>query len=94
MVANLEAAMVLVERLDLVGIGRNQGALEVETLHQGRDGGDLVGFFIDRLLSPCRRMAQHQPAVGREGRHQMQQTALTSFRRPAISTYLSCLISN
>ena len=53
------------------GIGRDQGALEIEPLDEGRNGGDLVGFFKYRLLSPCRRMTEHQPAVGREDRHQM-----------------------
>ena len=48
------------------GVDGDQGAFEVEALHQRRDGGDLVGFFVDRLL------AQHQPAVGGEGRDQMQ----------------------
>ena len=27
------------------GIGRDQGALQIEPFHQRRNGGDLVGFF-------------------------------------------------
>jgi hypothetical protein len=48
------------------GIDRDQGALKVEALDEGRNGGDLVRFFIDRLL------AQHQTLVAGEGRDQMQ----------------------
>ena len=48
------------------GIGRDQGTLEIEPFDEGRNGGDLVGFFKYGLLT------KHQPAVGREGRHQMQ----------------------
>src|ERR1700691_1012520 len=110
-VANLEAAVVLVDGLDLLdfgrrrgceiafdlgmkrrlvaldgeqvvgpgiegrlgdgdlaahGIGRDQGTLEIEPLDQSRYRGDLVGFFKYRLL------AKHQPAVGREGGHQVE----------------------
>ena len=48
------------------GIGRDQGTLEIEACDEGRNSGDLVGFFKYSLLT------KHQPAVGREGRHQMQ----------------------
>src|SRR6204780_5145770 len=110
-VANLEAAVVLVDGLDLLdfgrrrgceiafdlgmkrrlvaldgeqvvgpgiegrlgdgdlavhGIGRDQGTLEIEPLDQSRYRGGLVGFFKYRLL------AKHKPAVGREGRHQVE----------------------
>jgi hypothetical protein len=47
-------------------LGDDQGADQIEPLDQGRNGGDLIGFLEYRLL------AEHQPAVGREGRHQMQ----------------------
>ena len=42
------------------------GYPEIEPFDEGRNGGDLVGFFKYHLLT------EHQPAVGREGRHQMQ----------------------
>jgi hypothetical protein len=48
------------------GVDGNQGAFEVEAFQKDWDSGDLVGFFLDRLL------AQHEPAAGGEGRHQMQ----------------------
>jgi len=43
------------------GIDRNQSALEIEALYEGWNGGDLIRFFEDGLLS------DHQPAVGGEG---------------------------
>src|SRR5260370_35764286 len=48
------------------GIGRDQGTLEIEPLDEGRNGGGLVGFLAYRFLT------EHQPAVGRESRYQMQ----------------------
>jgi hypothetical protein len=48
------------------GINRDQGAFEVDAFHERRDGGDLVGFFVGRLLT------QHELASGGERRDQMQ----------------------
>ena len=48
------------------GVNRDQGPSEIQTLHQGRDGGDLVRLLLGCLLS------QYQSAGGGEGRDQMQ----------------------
>ena len=48
------------------GVDGDQGAVQVQPLQEGRNGGDLVGFHVHRLLP------QHQLGVGGEGRHQMQ----------------------
>jgi hypothetical protein len=43
------------------GINRDQSAPEIEALYEGRNGGDLVRFFKDDLLS------DHQLVFGGEG---------------------------
>jgi hypothetical protein len=45
------------------GNSRDQGALQIEALHEGRNGGDLVRFFIDRLLV-CYRAVPLGASVG------------------------------
>ena len=40
------------------GVDGDERAFKVDAFQKRRDGGDLVGFFVDCLL------AQHQPAGG------------------------------
>ena len=47
-------------------IDRHQGTLQVEVLQQQRNGGDLVGFLLARLLP------QHDPLSGGPGGNHMQ----------------------
>jgi len=56
-------------RLGAHRVDRDDGAVQVEFLQQQRDGGDLVGFLLARLL------AQHQSLAGRPGGDQMQRLA-------------------
>jgi len=51
------------------GVDGDQRALQVEPLQQRRDGPDLVGLVLHRLL------AQHQPAPGGEGGDQVQRVS-------------------
>jgi hypothetical protein len=48
------------------GVDRDQGALEIDAIEKGRNSGDFVRFFIDRLLP------QDELAGSGEGGYQMQ----------------------